>query len=388
MARTLVTLIFQKQVTDEYLPTILHPLIQKLVVGDGRSFLYRTRNVSNFDIPPEFSKAVFRFGHAMIKQKYRMKGGETTFHLAEITRRGQALEGRFLIDWEQFFDFGNNDFQRASRIDLEIAAGTTRIEQDYDRYLNNERQWDSLNEDTYGTVPASSLSPSFRLKGLVLGLDEHSHAIRYLKGDINLKNLRSNLVSSHHQITDQPDPTQPFKNIIVKDLVSGSGIPTGGDIVRALVLSRPQGVGGMGTLTEILGIDDLRTTEFFMDFRKSEAFDKAIRRPLRVNNVPLWLYSLREAEVLPFTDRCEIRKYPSVNENCLGPLSSLIIAETIMQAVRKPVVNIYASWSKILKNELGILGDFYLDLVGSHEAVNMARIINLTQKMEKQNDRN
>ena len=90
-----------------------------------------------------------------------------------------------------------------------------------------------------------------------------------------------------------------------------------------------------------------------------------------IDSAPLWLYILNEAERLPLENGGEKCK----SRDTLGPLASLIIAETLCFCVKDGPISVYKSWSHN-SHQLGGLSDLYNELMLSSERLSMGNLIN------------
>ncbi|MFT5162626.1 MAG: hypothetical protein ACI9FJ_001203 [Alteromonadaceae bacterium] len=134
-AKVFVISIFHQVVVDDFLYQILDPEIYDLYFGqDQLAKKHRIYNEEKkFDqIPVEFSHAVFRFGHSMVRRKYILQVGGNSVNLEDlyITDHTMDLKKENVVDWSLFF--GNSikedrGMQVASRIDLKFASPMANI---------------------------------------------------------------------------------------------------------------------------------------------------------------------------------------------------------------------------------------------------------------------
>ena len=100
-------------------------------VGQGRYAIKTPR------IPVEFSVAAYRFGHSQVRPSYRVNfgptGGSPFFAFIfddsiegnpvdPADMRGGTRAPRRFIDWQTFFDFGDNRFRNNKRIDAKLSS--------------------------------------------------------------------------------------------------------------------------------------------------------------------------------------------------------------------------------------------------------------------------
>ncbi|HEY6640521.1 peroxidase family protein [Povalibacter sp.] len=104
-ARRLLTLLFQLIVVEDYLRQILEPRVFQSCFRRHERWLGFSPNTT----PPEFSHACFRFGHSMVRNKYRGFPNEhgKMVTIGELFRTGQRLDPKFLVDWREFFGWPN-----------------------------------------------------------------------------------------------------------------------------------------------------------------------------------------------------------------------------------------------------------------------------------------
>ncbi len=100
-ARRLVRWQFQWLVRYDYLPKICDLVVYDELVRKNRRLIHWPPG--SFSIPVEFSQAAARFGHSMVRQKYRLSGGE--FNLGQLfgsCQRAGPLEDGKAVGWSHF----------------------------------------------------------------------------------------------------------------------------------------------------------------------------------------------------------------------------------------------------------------------------------------------
>lgn len=120
-ARKSVEWHYQWIVVNDFLPAMCGKYVVDDILANGRKYYKPKKHAF---IPVEFSVAAFRFGHTMISQnlKLQLDGDEKNLFSKEIgsgftriTSKEQAVE------WDAFFDYGTNNFQKAEKLDTTLA---------------------------------------------------------------------------------------------------------------------------------------------------------------------------------------------------------------------------------------------------------------------------
>jgi hypothetical protein len=119
-ARGAVTLIYRRIIRNDLLARILDPEIYARYEARGAPLV----DVDDGRIPLEFSHAVFRFGHAMVRSRYRMTDSAVRpFELDEVLRHtsldnpfDMPLNKRWIIQWSHFFEIDGKRPNFAQRI--------------------------------------------------------------------------------------------------------------------------------------------------------------------------------------------------------------------------------------------------------------------------------
>lgn len=130
-------------VEEQYRWLVVNDLLPRLVGRTtvdpalGKRCEYKPLSARPGTLPLEFSLAVGRFGHAMVKPRYRLnddldavvfgeRGGSTRFG----DLRGQPLDERARIDWSHFFPVGNpGHMQRAAKLNTRICRPLLELPQ-------------------------------------------------------------------------------------------------------------------------------------------------------------------------------------------------------------------------------------------------------------------
>ncbi len=131
--RQLVRWAYQYIVLNDYLPNVCDPVVVNDIAANGVRY-YAPDNDLLF-MPLEFSVAAFRFGHSMIRPKYKLNV-TTELTLPQILGVGGLLTGAPLkvaaadiIAWRNFADLGGayGAPQMARKIDPLISAGLANL---------------------------------------------------------------------------------------------------------------------------------------------------------------------------------------------------------------------------------------------------------------------
>lgn len=85
-------------------------------------------------LPLEFTVAVFRMGHAMVRPRYDLnhitKGLPVFGESGPDLRGHRPLPKHFTVCWDRFVKFGDHPYQRSSAIDVRLAPSLERIPDD------------------------------------------------------------------------------------------------------------------------------------------------------------------------------------------------------------------------------------------------------------------
>ena len=142
-ARKELTWIFQSLVRDDFLRRVLNPLVyRKLFVESGSIYLIEPDpNIEDIDIPYEFAVAAFRFGHSLVKGRYKIKErGKTvsrnTRLLFDLTEKGgkwrEIDPDIFTVDWTSQVDlkrYGKEkNWQESEPIDPHIIINLIQLD--------------------------------------------------------------------------------------------------------------------------------------------------------------------------------------------------------------------------------------------------------------------
>jgi hypothetical protein len=106
-ARAITTLLYRRLILRDVMPRVLDPAVFDAYEANGGQPLFGDFR----EITVEFSRAAFRFGHAMVKDRYRVNAlpfeSEDGPGLFQTSRRRGGklpLDEDWMIDWAFFFD--------------------------------------------------------------------------------------------------------------------------------------------------------------------------------------------------------------------------------------------------------------------------------------------
>jgi hypothetical protein len=359
--KAFVTLVLQRIFVEDYMQKILHPRVYESYFIQGRKAFYCNADKRKFNIPLEYSNAAFRFGHSMVRPSYVLNkdeaGKKRVFNLDQILNSGKKIGIDKKIDWNMFFPLGMFDSQSAIKINVNLTS--TFVDPQKDRF------------DLLGEGLGYKRSKSeFSAKALIAYQDV-------------------------------------FRSIAFSDLIASQSVPSPKDIVDSL---NDAGDHPIGEIYDALNLPN-KGKHFLelMDFDKDFKAKVKISPKFNIGNSPLWLFFLREAEVFPLTESTRVAQskaasndlnqpsrsstaqdctlsseddsvvikieQPASDQQRLGPIASIVIAETIKTSIAGSSVNIYKPWGEI-KRELGIeLSDFYAELLSEEKFLTFEYLI-------------
>jgi len=119
--RAAVRALYQSIVVTEYLPAIVaDSVLQPMVDGFWKGALPGPVDWPNMpDMPFEFAAAAFRFGHSQVRSHYQINGSKSA-GLFEIGGF-DPVSADSNVAWNLFFDFGDGAYQKARKIDSNVA---------------------------------------------------------------------------------------------------------------------------------------------------------------------------------------------------------------------------------------------------------------------------
>ncbi len=111
---------YQATVVEEFLPRLIGPdLTRRILAGDRRYY----RPDEEPYIPLEFADAAYRYGHAQIRQKYRVNGSARPVPIFPDLIGFRPVTPERRVDWSRLFDVPDRPpADRARRIDGKLPA--------------------------------------------------------------------------------------------------------------------------------------------------------------------------------------------------------------------------------------------------------------------------
>lgn len=340
-SKTFTTLLFQRVVIDEYLRTVLHPNIYDLYFFKERIFFYNDIDLETFKIPLEFSMAMFRFGHTMILDSYQLKkkSGSRKIPLGVLLETGKPVSPEHTIEWQIFFEIDETTPQMAGTLNL------------------------ILTEQVGGAGGSSA--------AMAKSTDNPPVYVEISNAD---KAARERFENG-------------AKGLILKDLMASAEVPTGGVLLDLMELANkdiPRITSGESD-AELYNRLKISSPSIFReiikfkekDWQKITVEGLSGTQAMTIDNIPLWLFSLLESSILPFEDGFgkSCNRLPQPNDDRLGPITSMVIAEVLNQSIRLAPDNIYQSTTDFSLN-MGPLSHVYKKLACQPRGVTMADVFN------------
>ena len=132
LASKATTLIYRRILFEDLMPRLVHPEVLKAYMNDTNP--WRLEQTTSSKMNREFSHAVFRAGHSLVRPRYKLNwepiDGQEDTTIEEIIDRRSATEpkgnlphrDKWLIQWSNFFEISNDVTpQRAAKITPEIT---------------------------------------------------------------------------------------------------------------------------------------------------------------------------------------------------------------------------------------------------------------------------
>jgi len=127
--RRLVTLHYHWIILHEFLPFIIGEEMTNDIIKNGRKFYNYENNSNRPFIPVEFGGAVYRMGHTLIRDSYKLNDQFESIELFKapffgvrpLANFATGIPKEYNIDWKYFVDFGDVTPQFCRKIDAFVA---------------------------------------------------------------------------------------------------------------------------------------------------------------------------------------------------------------------------------------------------------------------------
>ena len=352
-AKAFVTLLFQRMVLDDYLKSVLQPKIFRRIIQENKEFLAPeflknpavdghqafVKEGAMVKVPMEFSHGAFRFGHAMIRERYQLNDPSASgISIGKLFRKGEGrpIAREHLVDWKLFFETSERGpaLNTASKIGLRITE-------------------DMVHQSAPGV-------PSLEFRAMSRGV---------------LRHRKDAQLSDSTQQEDVSHFAKVFKNIIWADLRASEYAPTAGDIISSIhaghVHEYNNSKDHLRNLLKLYFSNPLVRERVSLQKTKELCNLKTKHgNPIDIENAPLWLYVLNEADQLPRDTLGEKQ------DSYLGPLGSLIVAEVIKLSIQGAPINVFQSHADIAAG-LGELEPYYNKLLHENRNLTMSNLLEL-----------
>lgn len=139
-ARNRVCWQYQWLVREDFLEKTIDEVIRRKIIRRGQHCI--DWQSKGFAIPVEFSQAVFRFGHSLVRDEYFLSQYEQNVpleHIFDGRRRFKSLDPKLAIDWERFLPVktSNNKPVPAMAIDTTIVTPLFHLPSDKVHHLTD-----------------------------------------------------------------------------------------------------------------------------------------------------------------------------------------------------------------------------------------------------------
>ena len=172
-ARAVTSLIYRQVVRNDLMRRLLHPAIYRLYSGDAPRFLDGEQvgdsaaPSQGWSIPLEFSHGVFRFGHSMVRDEYRINefaSNDLVENLQKTSFTDPAnmpLNESWVVQWSRFFSINDSKPNLSRRIGPSFSSG-----------LNSEQIFPSIDQSdrvglAYRDLMSGSLAGLWALQPLI-----------------------------------------------------------------------------------------------------------------------------------------------------------------------------------------------------------------------------
>ncbi len=140
LVKSYVVFIFHKIVMNEYLKEICHQDVYKFYHDSKKKLIYNNKFKMNF-IPYEFSRAAFRFGHTMVREKYSLNSDidkSLEFKELFLKKKHKRLQEKHKIVWHSLFGYPDKKRQpdHAKLINRHIECSMGKIPNHLENHNN------------------------------------------------------------------------------------------------------------------------------------------------------------------------------------------------------------------------------------------------------------
>ncbi|MEO0367836.1 MAG: peroxidase family protein [Pseudomonadota bacterium] len=322
-------MVFQTLVVKDYLRLILQDSVydhyfDHLDGGEGeldQKLFFNHFTQCEDEVPVEFSHAAFRFGHSIVRLDYRMNGCPLSRRiLLNVLNKDAEIPEDLKMKWELFFyEYGKEcEFQEAFPIDIFVSSG-------FSHFMKEEVESLGKTKDLLGLRALDEICPS-SFSDCVANGDQESQE----KVDARI-------------------------NFVVIDLKASTKVLTPSDILKAIadrkdykkilsVMSLPEDFDVASLEYEVTTINGSINKKFCGENLVMGQDSKL--EQFNLSNLPLWLYTLMEGQDLPLASAGDQGSKSSSIKYKLGPLSSLITADTLFASIQYSDISIFKTNSK------------------------------------------
>jgi Animal haem peroxidase len=182
-ARTLCARAYRRVVEKDLLRRLLDPAVYRAY--ESGFLLDATATAAGWKAPLEFSQGAIRFGHAMVRDEYRINDGATNDLIENLAKtsladpRNMPLNESWVVQWSHFFEMGDGRKPNLSK----------RIGPHYSSGLASERIFPAIDDShrfglAYRDLLSSAFSGLWSLRSLIEEIrsrrPEFVHASRLL----------------------------------------------------------------------------------------------------------------------------------------------------------------------------------------------------------------
>lgn len=373
-ARVLTTLLFQRIVIEDYLYQLLEPQVYKVIVEERTSYLihdFPWKINGKSKVPLEFSHGAFRFGHAMVRDSYVLSK-EQNRSLKKILRsssdRAKKIHSDDEVDWRRFFDKGSNP-NKAARVALQVQPDFSNV--DFVSEITKQISQTEL----LGYFPEMLIMDDQVEKASSAVCPPPPESIEETAATDKEILLESMLRADMEASKKMPQAS------VYMELVE-SAMKFRGDQYDYIL---PRGGRSHEIyLPKLLQLDLKKFNRSYEVLKFSnDSFFREVRLPsgLPIDQLPIpfSVFMMREAEVLPL-DWVESPSSVSFakQDETLGPICSLIVAEVLMHSISQNDVNVFIS-SCELDQKIGGVSRLYMEVLQDYRCLKMVDLLNIIE---------